>query len=64
MSKLNQPKIPVDFLQKIDEYIDSYQEHEMNYKLIREHLFFANFKISLLIFNYVITFFSSQKNRP
>ena len=37
MSKLNQPKIPVDFLQKIDEYIDSYQEHEMNYKLIREH---------------------------
>jgi hypothetical protein len=37
MSKLNQPKIPVDFLRNIDEYIDSYQEAEMNYKLVREH---------------------------
>lgn len=38
MSKLNQPKIPVDFLQKIDEYVDSYQElTSVNYKLVREH---------------------------
>ncbi len=37
MSKLNQPKIPVDLLQKIDKYIDSYQESTPNYKLVREH---------------------------
>jgi hypothetical protein len=37
MSKLNQPKIPVNLLQKIDEYIDSHQESTPNYKLVREH---------------------------
>lgn len=37
MSKLNQVKIDVDFLDRIAKYAESQRESEKNYKLVREH---------------------------